>query len=75
MSIHQHKKLTEEDPRPPRHLSGGKAVIIAGIGVVALIGLAVVFSVGTGSRHNVTSPYSQEAGKKQETPAPPVRNP
>jgi hypothetical protein len=76
MSIHQHKKLTEEDPRPTRHLSGGKTVIIAGIGVAALIGLAVVFSAVTGSRNNVTSPYGQEAGQLQETPAvPPVRNP
>ena len=76
MSIHQHKKLTDENPRHPRHLSGGKTVMIAGIGAAALLGLAVVFSVVTGSRNNVTSPYGQEAGQKQETPAvPPIRNP
>jgi hypothetical protein len=73
MSIHQHKKLTEEEPR---HLSGGKTVITAGMGIAVLIGLAIVFSVVTGSRNNVTSPYGQEAGQKQETPVvPPVRDP
>jgi hypothetical protein len=76
MSIPQHKRLIEEDPRHPRHQSSGKTVIIAGIGAAALIGLAVFFSVVTGSRNNVTSPYGQDAGHLQETPAvPPVRNP
>jgi hypothetical protein len=41
MSIHQHKRLTEEDPRH----RGVKPVMIVGIGIAALIGLAIVFSV------------------------------
>jgi hypothetical protein len=73
MSFHQHKKLTEENPR---HLSGGNMVVVAGLSIAVLVGLAIVFAVVTGARNNVTSPYGQEVGQKQETPiVPPVRNP
>jgi hypothetical protein len=71
MTIHPRKKFPDE---APGHLSGGNTFMKVGMGIAALLGLAIVFAVMTGPRNNVTSPYGQDAGQKQEMPAvPPVR--